>query len=223
MWSAALWNSRSLIAKRIFLTCVGFAAALALLGAYLAIKPLIILELDQRILRSELLAAQKRLANYQNPTAKIAGNHTITQRGEKNEKPRFDPCKPYKVIPSCPPTTDDRDSSRNPAGNPDAPEFNPCEPYEVEPACNADETNQERDRQIIACVTSVLDDEKGTQTFTCNTEVETYLNSKIVNGVRSINRYDYFEIILACSLFIPLVMLLLGRLWFLWVFVDYPK
>jgi hypothetical protein len=240
-----VWNNRSLIANRMYLTLLGLSCVIAMFGASLAFRSFYEFAQDRSVLEGELkiqkeivaefersfsnadVSSQKKLADMTEAEldleiaklqAKIESNqqHDLAN-SPKVKDPRIDLFlrKQQLVIEK-----QNRSQQRK-----IKPKFDPKRPYEVIHPANG----RPYPSEVIAaiqtgtCISTLLNGAPEAYDDNCPSDVISALYPKLNNGVYYSGRYKYSQLIFPALLFAPLILLVLGRIWFVWVFVQTNK
>jgi hypothetical protein len=159
-----MWNNRSLIVNRIYLTLLGLSCVVAILGCYLAIRSVYEFAQDRSVLEGELKIQRARIAEIESVSGKDPDRWSEAQL----------------------------------------------------------------DKGLLAlsvenCINALLNKQPDYYDENCPRDAISTLYPKLNNGVYYSGRYNYSQLIFPALLFAPLILLIIGRLWFLWVFVQTTK
>ena len=108
---------------------------------------------------------------------------------------------------------------------PQKPKFDPTKPYEVVDENSGRSYPPEifEAMQKALCISALLDEDGVKNHEFCDYRYKEQLDKKVRGGLYSAGRFEYHQMIVPALLFMPLIFLVLGRIWFLWVFVQTNK
>lgn len=164
-----MWNYKSVIVNRIYLTLLGLFSLIAVFGIYLAIHAVSNFLDDKRVVEAQLKVQQDSKSQFWHQT-----------NGRKVDKWTDEELRFYLGEL-------DRADAR------------------------------------IGCLETLLAAVSENYDSKCPGWVREELYPKVKGGLYNAGRFDYYQLIFPALMFTPLILLVLARVWFLWVFVDNNK
>lgn len=98
MRNSSVWNHKSVIVNRIYLTLLGTSCVIAVFGIYLAVRSVYDFAQDRSVLEAELKIQKEKVSEFEKKSSvtDVIEKPNPTQR--QGQIPKFDPTKPYDVV-----------------------------------------------------------------------------------------------------------------------------
>jgi hypothetical protein len=194
-----MWNDKALIAKRIYVTLLWMSGVIAVFGVYLVINSLYIFAHDRSVLRAELKIQIEKVSEFEKTRI-----NSVQKKPEDMTDAELDEFLSEKKTVS-------------------KPKFDPTQPYEVVVDGRSYPFDIYKLIEKRNCLDALLEKEPESYDGYCTSHTKEELYPKVRGGLYNVGRFDYFQLIFPALLFSPLIILVLGRMWLLWVFVDNKK
>jgi hypothetical protein len=207
MGNLIVLNDKRLVANRIYLTFVWMSLAIALAGVYGVARSVYFFVSDRQVLKNELMAQNEKISEYRTKPKSIEEIQQTIKRLVEPEQMSEKELDAELARPTI-----------------KIPKFDPTKPYEVIDPMDglAYPPDVFKAIQKSRCLEALLSNTSELHEKNCAPWVKEELYPK-VHGSLYCGRYNYYQLELLAVFFCPLVILVLGRMWILWVFVQKKK